>query len=65
MHETRKDSMKDETQIKKLLENLQMEYKATTVDIINKCADKEDYNEEYIAQNKIFAQIELINWILE
>ena len=57
--------MKNETEIKSMLETLQAEYKATTVDIINKCTDKEDYNEEYIAQNKIFAQIELINWILE
>lgn len=57
--------MKNETEIKMMLETLQDEYKATTVDILNKCADKEDYNEEYIAQNKIFAQIELINWILE
>ena len=57
--------MKDEIQIKKMLEDLQIEYKATTEDIVNKCADKEDYNEEYIAQNKIFAQIELLNWILE
>ena len=57
--------MRDETEIKKLLEDIQTEYKATTVDIVNKCSDKEDYHEEYIAQNKIFAQIELINWILE
>ncbi len=57
--------MLDEPELKELLNALQKQYKAITIEIINKCEDKEDYSEEFIAQNKIYAQIELLHHILD
>ena len=56
--------MKTEIEINEILDSLQHEYEAITFDIINKCSCKEDYCDEYMAQCKIFAQIEMLNFIL-
>jgi len=57
--------MMDEPELKELLNTRQKQYKAITIEILNKCEDKEDYSEEFIAQNKIYAQIALLHHILD
>ncbi len=43
--------MLDEPELKELLKTLQGQYQAVTTKILNKCADKDDYSEEFITQN--------------
>lgn len=56
--------MMDEPELTELLKTLNEEYDEVTIEILGKCADREDYTDEFISQNKIFAQIELVQHIL-
>jgi hypothetical protein len=57
--------MMDESELKELLKTLNDEYDEVTIEILGKCADKDDYTDEFIAQNKIYAQIVLAHHILD
>jgi len=57
--------MLDEPELRELLKTLQGQYDETTIEILDKCTAKEEYTEEFIAQNKIYAQIELLHRILD
>ena len=57
--------MMDEPELKELLKNLNEEYDEVTIEIHEKCTTKEDCTDEFITQNKIRAQIGLVQHILE
>ena len=57
--------MMDESELKKLLQTFQKEYKKVVVEIQNKITDKDDYTDEFIEQNKLYAQIVLVQHILD
>lgn len=56
--------MMDEPELKELLKTLNYEYDEVTIEILDKCTAKEGYLEEFIAQNKLYAQIVLVQHIL-
>ena len=56
--------MMDEPELIELLIKLNEEYDEVTIEILGKCADREDYAEEFIEQNKLYAQIVLVQHIL-
>ena len=57
--------MMDEPELKELLLTLQKEYKEVIIDIQNKITNKEEYTDEFIEQNKLYAQIVLVQHILD
>jgi len=57
--------MMDEPELTELLKTLNSEYDEVTIEILDKCTLKEDYFEEFIAQNRIHAQIGLVQHIME
>ena len=57
--------MMDEPELTKLLKTLNDEYDEVTIEILGKCADRVDYTDEFIEQNKLYAQIVLVQHILD
>jgi len=57
--------MLDEPELKELQKQLQGQYDDVTIEILDKCTLKEDYFEEFMEQNRIHAQIGLVQHILE
>lgn len=56
--------MMDEPELTELLKTLNDEYDEVTLEILDKCTLREDYTEEFISQNKLYAQILLVQHIL-
>jgi hypothetical protein len=57
--------MMDEPELKELLKTMRDEYDEVTLEILEKCSLKEDYINEFIEQNRLYAQIKLVQHILE
>jgi hypothetical protein len=57
--------MMDEPELKELLKTMREEYDEVTLEILEKCSLKEDYINEFIEQNRLYAQIKLVQHILD
>lgn len=57
--------MMDEPELTELLKTLNDEYDEVTIEILDKCTAREDYINEFIEQNRLYAQIGLVQHILD